>query len=97
MFNPNFSSAIVKEKLPDQKIREHSKEIFLKIFSCHVKDTRPNYEGRGGCRAQFCRLMLELTLNLPTEIDFEAKMDDYFIKTTKLVKCLPTFFRFCQL
>ena len=36
--------------------------------------------GRGGCKTQFCRLKLELTLNLPTEIDFEAKNGRLFHK-----------------
>ena len=50
---------------------------------------------RGGCTAQFCPVKLVVTLDMQTEVEFDAKIDDDFTKSTKFVSFLPTFSRFC--
>ena len=45
---------------------------------------------RGGCRVQFCRLKLGLTMILPTEVDLHGKIRRYFKKSTMFVSFLPT-------
>ena len=64
--------------------RTVSKVIILAYFGSWVSSgLTPEPTTERGCRAQFCRLKLVVTLKLPTDPEFDAnKIDDGFTKIT---------------
>ena len=70
------------------KTCEYVKVLSKIISQSNFGPTSARNRRRGGCRTQFCRLNLRLTPNLPTQVEYDGKIDDNVLtkKPTKYDK-----------